>query len=399
METAPCVVSTALRRFPWPANPAQRYSLASPWLAVVNARGPWGVWQHNRKEPKWLPFCDSLWRKPWFADAPDRVKVFIWQFWRMAAKEDYWGIVWGEPARLCFTWDLDPETLSEGLAALLKAGAVCYLTHAEKAAAESWRPGRRPATSDRSRTDSQGEGEGEQGGTIGGVHGGEDGVQVHRQGQGTETGTGTGTGDRRQPTGKHARALCSGSSGGIGSESTGTGTATATGTATGERAQGQGHPQGQAQTKGHRREREGTKPENLPDFDRGSGNGRSVMRNARSRSAPSGEPQRLGDCLHWANPVAMAFARRMFKAVLGREAPADARSASRADQSVLGAWASQWVKTFSPRLNPGQFEEFCARCERDVAKKRGRTRSPLGPTAMSRIVPGIVRAMAKEVSD
>jgi len=95
----------------------------------------------------------------------------------------------------------------------------------------------------------------------------------------------------------------------------------------------------------------------------------------------------------------MDFARRMFRAVLGREAPADATTASRSDRSVLGAWASAWVKKFSHSLNPGQFEAFCERAERDVAKKRGKAGvRNLGAVAMDKIVPGIVRSLAKEKS-
>lgn len=95
----------------------------------------------------------------------------------------------------------------------------------------------------------------------------------------------------------------------------------------------------------------------------------------------------------------MDFARRMFRAILGREAPPDATTASRSDRSVLGAWASAWVKKFSHSLDPGQFQAFCERAERDVAKKRGKAGvRNLGAVAMDKIVPGIVKSLAQEKS-
>lgn len=93
----------------------------------------------------------------------------------------------------------------------------------------------------------------------------------------------------------------------------------------------------------------------------------------------------------------MDFARRMFEAIRGVKAPPDPPSASVEDRSILGAWASQWVQTFSKGLKPGQFEGFCERCSRDIRKKRGKAGiKDLGAVAMARIVPGILAAMAKE---
>ena len=100
--------------------------------------------------------------------------------------------------------------------------------------------------------------------------------------------------------------------------------------------------------------------------------------------------------MHWSDPLARVFARRMFAAVLGREAPADAFSASQDDRSVLGAWGSQWVANFSHSLNPAHFEAFCERCERDIRKAaRKRCVKNLGAVAMAKIVPGIARSMSK----
>lgn len=383
------VISWSLHRFPWPAKPAQRFCLASPWLAVVNARGPWGVWQHLRREPAWLPLYDSLWRKPWFAGATPAVQMGVINVWRMMAKANYWGVEWGEPTRLCFQWGIDPETLNATLSVMLEVGALVYLTHAEKLAMESWKPGgRKPGDGQRQIRDGLGEREGTKGGTIGGDSRGEYGVQVSDRDSREKTGTVTGTGDRRQPTGKHARALLSGSRD--------CQREPATGTDDSDSRQGQGHPQGQAQGTGHRDSP--TEPANLPDSDQGSDN-RGAVRNRRSPSALADDAGRLGDYLHWSDPLAMDFARRMFRAVLGREAPADATTASRSDRSVLGAWASAWVKKFSHSLNPGQFEAFCERAERDVAKKRGKAGvRNLGAVAMDKIVPGIVRSLAKEKS-
>lgn len=121
------------------------------------------------------------------------------------------------------------------------------------------------------------------------------------------------------------------------------------------------------------------------------------MGNVRSPSVPSDDAGRLGEYLHWSDPLAMDFARRMFRAVLGRDAPQDATTASRSDRSVLGVWAKAWVEKFSHSLNPGQFQAFCERCERDVAKKRNKAGvRNLGAVAMDKIVPGIVRSLAKE---
>lgn len=127
-DPAAAVVNQSLHRFPWPANPDQRYGPASPWLAVVNARGPWGVWQHYRKEPAWIPWCRSLWTKAFWKAGDDSLKVFAWQIWQWAADHELWGIVWGDPTWLCRGLALDLVTFDVRLEKMLQAGWVVYLT-------------------------------------------------------------------------------------------------------------------------------------------------------------------------------------------------------------------------------------------------------------------------------
>jgi hypothetical protein len=122
---------------------------------------------------------------------------------------------------------------------------------------------------------------------------------------------------------------------------------------------------------------------------------RGLQRNARPPSVS--EAARLGELVHWSDPLAVTFGRRMFAAVRGRAAPPDLDAASLDDRSVVGAFASQWVKDFSKTLDPSQFEVFCERCSRDIGKKRGRSGiKDLGAVAMAKIVPGVLRSMSKE---
>ena len=45
ISVADALVSKDLKRFPWPGE-GRTYSHETPWLAIVNARGPWPMWQH-----------------------------------------------------------------------------------------------------------------------------------------------------------------------------------------------------------------------------------------------------------------------------------------------------------------------------------------------------------------
>ncbi len=392
-----CVVNKALHRFPWPADPGQRCSIASPWLAIVNARGPWACWSHYRKDPAWLAVYRSLWGKPFWRAADNDLRVFTLALWQLAAAESYWGIVWGEPMRVAYELarlgGIDPATVSRGIPTLCEAGFACYLTHAEKVAAEDWHPARPAAKT--------GEGDSYSGGTRGGFNSqGE--VQVQREtGRGTETGTATGDSGQRQPAGPQRAQNPGSNAGSTASDTTGTGTGTGTGrgTGTGTGPQGQRHPQGHAQ--GTAETHRGKEPASLPKSDRGSGHDpvRASARagDGRSPAVPEAEPVgRIMANLHWQDPLAVEFGRRIFAAVKGREPPPDLFAASRDDRSVVGAFAAAFCQDFSKSLKPGQFDAFTERCCRDIAKKRGKAGvHNLGGVARAKIIPGILRTMAR----
>ncbi len=146
------VICALLRRFPWPANPHQRYGFESPYLAVVNARGPWRTWRHGTANPPFIPLSLDLFAKGFWRAASDGERVFAVTVWAMAAREDDWGIVWGDPVRLVHEWGLDAATLVQRLDWMIGQGLACYLTHAEAAAARSWRLGSRGEEGGNTRT-------------------------------------------------------------------------------------------------------------------------------------------------------------------------------------------------------------------------------------------------------
>ena len=159
---AASLIHTDLHRFPWPGEPGRRYSLQTPWLAVVNARGPWAVWRHwqEKSPPPWLPLHRGLWGKEPFRSADPAGRMFVLTFWQWAAGEDYWGIVWGEPLRIayevCRRTVCDPDVGSRLLALMLEHGFLAYLTFEEKGLVEA-------CTKAQKRGD-----KGKGGGTIGG---------------------------------------------------------------------------------------------------------------------------------------------------------------------------------------------------------------------------------------
>jgi len=98
--------------------------------------------------------------------------------------------------------------------------------------------------------------------------------------------------------------------------------------------------------------------------------------------------------VHWQDPLAVDFGRRMFRIITRREPPPDPFAATDEDKSILGAWSSQWVDVFSKALKPEQLGAFLDRVERDVNRKRGKPNvKNLGGLAMEVIVPGIIARM------
>lgn len=137
--------------FPRPANINQRYDGDHPWLAIVNARGPKGVWKHEKINPSWLPLCDDLRTHPAWRTWSLECQFLTQIIWQYAAKHDINGIVWGEPEMLrrqirCIDGARTAATIvaicddrakfMACLEAYAAAGFICYLADTEKEAAE-----------------------------------------------------------------------------------------------------------------------------------------------------------------------------------------------------------------------------------------------------------------------
>jgi len=335
---------------------------------VVNARGPWGVWQHFREDPTWLPLYRSLLDKPLWRELDDSGRVFLLEFWRRMAAENYWGIVWGDPVRLIMTWGCDPALFSRVCAAMLDHGFLVYLSDVDK---------RRVEASPRGCKGRRGSGGDYRGGERDeGIAGSLSAGAARRQGdrgqrdRGTE-GQGTADRDLAPAPGKSARnKSLSGSKGGAG----GTGDSKTADSGTPDNRQADSLT--------------ADKPANLPKSDHGTG--KSTLSRRRSQSVP----QLVGSLLYWSDPRAVEFGRLMYQAVTGCKCPINIEFATDEDKSIVGVWAKAWYNEFSKSVKSCDFKVFCERCERDIAKKRGkRGVASLGGVAMSKIVPGIARAM------
>jgi hypothetical protein len=139
-----------VKPFPQPANPDQRYSPDTPWLAIVNARGPSGLWMHHKQAPDWQPWCAGLFdpktkaaKSKWFQQQSLEAQFFIFALWRLAAILSVEGIIWGESESLRRQMHMpngkiiqDRVKFNEYLEAYAQAGFICYLSDAEKEAAE-----------------------------------------------------------------------------------------------------------------------------------------------------------------------------------------------------------------------------------------------------------------------
>jgi hypothetical protein len=144
------LVNEELRRFPWPADPGRRYSMDYPYLAVVNARGPWAVWRHESANPPFIPLSLDLFRKEFWRAASDGQRVFALTVWARAAEEDDWGIIWGDPVRMVRQWRLERTTLQAHLDWMIARGLAVYLSEEEADAVRGWQPPRRGRTGSRS---------------------------------------------------------------------------------------------------------------------------------------------------------------------------------------------------------------------------------------------------------
>lgn len=136
--------------FPKPANPAQRYDPDHPWLAIVNARGPQGLWKHEKIGPSWQPWCPDLFnpetkskKNRWWQRQSPACQLFTFALWRFAAVHSVTGIIWGESESLRRQMKMsdgkimgDRQQFAAFLEAHAQAGFICYLSDAEKEAAE-----------------------------------------------------------------------------------------------------------------------------------------------------------------------------------------------------------------------------------------------------------------------
>jgi hypothetical protein len=381
------LVSLPLRRFPWPADPRQRYNpYTTPYLAVVNARGPWACWRHGAANPPFIPLCLDLFRKGFWRAASDAQRVFALTVWAHAARDDDWGIVWGDPARLMHEWGLDPVRMIDHLDWMIGNGLACYLTHAEAAAARSWRPwsGCRRA---------------EGGETKGGTRGGnlEEGQgQASKQAQGQEQGQAQASQDQEPAASSPQPARAP-----TGSQLPGS-AAPGQNQEQGQASQGQAQPTASTATAEQPQRREAA---NLPKSDQGAGSGLEPRPAGRREVAASGRPPSVPEAvtlgqilsakqLAWGNPLAVDFARHIVTAITGRVCEENLDAASDRLLMDLGPWVYFWVQQVQNTLPAGSFTAFRDRCVRDIGrKKRGRGVKNLGGLARADIVPGVLQAM------
>lgn len=372
------VIDAKRHKFPWPASAAQRYCDESPWLAVVNARGPWPTWLHGRANPPYIPLCLSLWSKAFWRDADAATRVFCLEMWRHAAMEDPWGIVWGDPAKLRRRLGMESAEFTLRLEAMLKAGWLVYLTDAERAAAMAWRrQNERERGSKRGKEREQSRAE-------------------HRR---AEQSTGEPSPAVSQESSCSASARQIPGSEGRAEQSTGEHSTGQESTA--QQSKSQPEPQGQPQPR---------EPANLPKSDDGAAGGSDrTPGGVRGRKTPgrplsvSGGPRdaggesRIGDLLAWGNPAAVVFGRGMYEAITGHRAPQDLTAAEDQIKGDVGTWVHYWVDEVEPAVPMERRGEFAERCVRDVRKKLRSERKPKNPggLARARIVPGILAAMAK----
>ncbi len=381
------VVSESLRRFPWPANPHQRYGFESPYLAVVNARGPWRTWRHGTANPPFIPLSLDLFAKGFWRAASDGERVFAVTVWAMAAREDDWGIVWGDPVRLVHEWGLDAATLVQRLDWMIGQGLACYLTHAEAAAARSWR-----VTDARSRGE---EGGNTRGGDKGQAESSQDKQAQEQASQDKQ---------EQEPAASQAasstRALSASQlPGSARNESQEQGRDKQ------EQAswqgQGQGQVASQASTASTEAQQAARQAGKLPESDQGGrkpGSARRIPQAPPSATSRT-DAVRIGHVLStkqiaWQNPLAVDFARHMVTAITGRRCDDDIATASDPLLMDLGPWVYYWVEHVQNSLNAGLWMAFRERCVKDIARKRRcRGVTNLGGLARAEIVPGVLRAM------
>jgi len=394
---AASLVNGSLRRFPWPANPHQRYGFESPYLAVVNARGPWACWRHDTANPPYIPLCLDLFAKGFWRAADNGQRVFAITVWAMAAREDDWGVVWGDPVRLVHEWGLDAASLVQRLDWMIAQGLACYLTHAEAAAVRSWRPVRKA----------------ERGGKEGGgskrgkEDKGEASSRQDKQVQEQASQDKQAQEQARFQPASSARAPTDSSFPGSEGKAQ-------------EQARQDKQEQASCKSQGQAEGKQSTAstqqaPEprrqaaKLPESDRGAGQGPGPRPGSGNRSAAAGRPPsvpsegdavRIGYALSakqiaWQNPLAVDFARHIVSAITGRVCNEDLDAASDRLLMDLGPWVYFWVERVQNSLSAGQFTAFRERCVKDISrKKRCRGIKNLGGLSRDIIVPGVLTAMA-----
>ena len=382
------VVDVKHRRFPWPANPDQRYdSLASPspFLAVVNARGPWAVWKHDTANPPYIPLCRGLLAKEFWQRASDGEKAFCLAVWMNAAREDDWGIVWGDPGRLCWEWHLDVATFTQRMDWMIKAGLACYLTYAERDAAIMWRPWQERVAG---RKIERREGGKPRGGR------GESGKGGEKQAEQAEQASKQDKPMPNQISDLPARTMQI-------SDSVGE-----TGQAEQAEQASQAKPQQAQATAQH-----STEPANLPKSDHRAASGRSsAMGHARgpqrkeasrpgsvTHAGRAGDAMPMGEALGWNHPAAVSFGRRMYEAIKGRAPPADLMAAHDEDKGDVGVGVHYWIKHVQGVIAADRYVAFEDRCFVAIAKKRKvRSIRNLSKVAYQKIIPGELAAMTKD---
>jgi hypothetical protein len=364
-------------RFPWPANPEQRYSTASPCLAVVNARGPWAVWRHDCANPPFIPLCLDLLDKRFWRQATNDQRVFALTVWMRAAQADDWGIIaWGDPARLCYEWGFEETTFAARLEWMIGAGLACYLTRAEAEAVRDWRPSR-------SVRGEKGNQEGGKGGNL----------EEKREEQASKQE------QARQDKVKQDKASQISDLSGA--------RATQTSRLAPEQPQGQEQASKEAnkqvsskspqprQGQVHSQEPASLPKSDLPagpEREKTLGHARAVKREGRPESVSGPVP--IGDVLGWDHPDAVSFGRRMYSAIHGRKPPGDLAAAGNGDKADVGVWVHYWFNKVRCAIAATEYRAFEDRCAKDIERKRKvRSIRNLGGVARGRIVPGILAAM------